>query len=94
MRDTILKMPALKAGPAVEQSISSLESHWETLTVRVKIITGSHVLGVFSMGVVLPHVGPVQRESNMHRIEVHHFASPFAPNFPAGENSGFIQEIL
>ena len=26
-------------------------------------------------------------ESNMHRIEVHHFASPFAPNFPVGENS-------
>ena len=36
----------------------------------------------------------LQRESNMHRIEVHHFASPFAPNFPVGENSGFIQEIL
>ena len=35
-----------------------------------------------------------QRESNMHRIEVHHFASPFAPNFPVGENSGFIQKIL
>ena len=29
----------------------------------------------------------------MHRIEVHHFASPFAPDFPVGENSGFIQEI-
>ena len=27
----------------------------------------------------------VQRESNMHRIEVHHFASPFASNFPVGE---------
>ena len=26
-----------------------------------------------------------QRESNMHRIEVHHFASPFAPKFPVGE---------
>ena len=26
----------------------------------------------------------IQRESNMHRIEVHHFASPFAPNFPTG----------
>ena len=25
-----------------------------------------------------------QRESNMHRIEVHHFASPFAPQFPGG----------
>ena len=35
-----------------------------------------------------------QRESNMHRIEVHHFASRFAPNFPVGENSGFMQEIL
>ena len=36
----------------------------------------------------------VQRESNMHRIEVHHVASPCDPQFLAGENSGFIQEIL
>ena len=36
----------------------------------------------------------IQRESNMHRTEVHHFASPFAPKFPVGENSGFLQEIL
>ena len=27
----------------------------------------------------------------MHRIEVHHFASPFAPNLLMGENNGFIQ---
>ena len=33
-------------------------------------------------------------ESNMLRIEVRHFASPSAPNFPVGENSGFMQEIL
>ena len=25
-----------------------------------------------------------QRESNMHRIEVHHFASPFGPQCPGG----------
>ena len=30
----------------------------------------------------------------MHQIEVHHFASPFAPKLLVGENSGFIQEIL
>ena len=30
----------------------------------------------------------------MHRSEVHHFASPFAPNSPVRENGGFIQEIL
>ena len=28
----------------------------------------------------------IQRESNMHRIEGHHFALPLAPNFPVGEN--------
>ena len=39
-------------------------------------------------------VRPFQRKSNMHRLEVHHFASPFAPYFLVEENSGFIQEIL
>ena len=27
-------------------------------------------------------------------IEVYHFASPFASDFPVGENVGFMQEIL
>ena len=26
--------------------------------------------------------GKINSESNMHQVEVHHFASPFAPNFP------------
>ena len=38
-------------------------------------------------------VGIPQRQSNMHQVEVHHFASPFAPNLLVGQESGFIVEI-
>ena len=36
----------------------------------------------------------LQMEPTMHPIEGHQFASPCAPNFPVGENGGFVEEIL